>query len=68
MLAYYAACLATTHKLVRLLALSLKLPADFFDEHFTAPLASLRPLHYTPAISAPDEVCPVLSRLCASFE
>ena len=43
-------------RIVRLLALSLGLPADFFREHFTQPIASLRPLHYTAAVSAPDEV------------
>ena len=41
---------------MRLLALSLGLPADFFKQHFTKPLASLRPLHYTAAVSAPEEV------------
>ena len=56
MLDYYAACLATTRRLIRLLALSLGQPAELFDAKFEAPLASLRPLHYTPAISAPDDV------------
>ena len=56
MLSYYGACLALTRQLVRLLALSLKLDATYFDEDIATPLASLRPLHYTPAISKPDEV------------
>jgi len=34
-------------QLLRLLALSLQLPADFFNPHFTTPMIALRPLHYS---------------------
>eukprot|EP00882_Tetradesmus_deserticola_P026949 GHRQ01029774.1.p1 GENE.GHRQ01029774.1~~GHRQ01029774.1.p1 ORF type:complete len:192 (+),score=75.26 GHRQ01029774.1:466-1041(+) len=40
-------------RLLRLLALSLALPADYFAPHFTHPMVALRPLHYTAEVSAP---------------
>lgn len=46
---------APPHRLLRLLALSLGLPADHFDAHFTQPMLFLRPLHYAPRVSAPEE-------------
>ena len=56
MLRYYDACWALTRQLAHLIALSLKLEASYFDEVATNLAATLRPLHYTPAISKPDEV------------
>ena len=56
MLAYHKACLECTMRIIRLLALALDLPANFFDKDFTHPIASLRPLHYMPSVSLPDQV------------
>lgn len=38
-------------RLVRLIALALRLPRDYFDEKFQKPMAFLRPLHYTAEVS-----------------
>eukprot|EP00198_Chlamydomonas_reinhardtii_P009306 XP_001698643.1 predicted protein [Chlamydomonas reinhardtii] len=43
---YYEALNALGMRLLRLLALSLDLPAEHFTPMFTAPLVTLRPLHY----------------------
>jgi isopenicillin N synthase-like dioxygenase len=40
---------------VRLIALAIGLPEDFFDASFTEPLAALRLLHYSAEQSQPDE-------------
>ena len=56
MLAFYDAGETLLRKLARLIALSLKLDATYFDEVISQPLASVRPLHYPPTISQPDEV------------
>ena len=39
-------------RLVRLLALALRLPKDFFDDKFKKPMTFLRPLHYTDEVSS----------------
>ena len=56
MMAYHSACLACTLRIVRLIALTLDLPPDFFDQDFTRPIVSLRPLHYSAVPSAPEQV------------
>ena len=44
--AYFAALRALGDRLLRLLALSLGLPAEHFQPHFSRPMVALRPLHY----------------------
>lgn len=41
-------------RLVRLLAMALRLPRDFFDDKFVRPMAFLRPLHYNEEPSDPE--------------
>lgn len=53
--AYFEALTALAHKLLRLLALSLQLPGDYFDPMFVKPMVALRPLHYSAEVSAPTE-------------
>ncbi len=43
---YFNATFRLGVDLMRLVALSLELPEDFFDSHFTDPIANLRVLHY----------------------
>ena len=50
---YYEALNALGMRLLRLLALSLDLPAEHFTPMFTAPLVTLRPLHYAAEVSDP---------------
>lgn len=38
--------------LIRLLALALRLPGDFFEDKFRKPSIFLRPLHYTDDVSS----------------
>ena len=45
-------------RLLRLLALCLDLPQGWFLDRFTKPIAILRPLHYSPKPSRPEEVNP----------
>ncbi len=45
----------SAHSLVRLLALSLSLPAHHFDPSFTHPMVFLRPLYYHAVTSQPEE-------------
>jgi len=40
----------------RLMAMALDLPPDWFAERYKKPLLNLRPLHYSAALSRPDEV------------
>jgi isopenicillin N synthase-like dioxygenase len=42
-------------RVVRLIALAIGLPEDFFDASFTEPMAALRLLHYAAEKSQPDE-------------
>ena len=56
MSAYYDALTALGMRVMRLLALTLNLPADFFTDRFQQPLASLRPIHYSGRVSQPDDV------------
>ena len=53
---YFAGLLAVGMQLLRLLALSLELPEDWFVERYQAPIALLRPLHYGPKLSKPEAV------------
>ena len=56
-------------RLLRLLALCLDLPPGWFLDRFLKPIAILRPLHYSPKLSRPEEVCrcpgPTCVALCA---
>ena len=61
MSAYYDALTVLGMRLMRLLALTLNLPGEFFTDRFQQPLASLRPIHYSGRISQPNDVrrcCP----------
>eukprot|EP00878_Enallax_costatus_P011506 GHUV01012012.1.p1 GENE.GHUV01012012.1~~GHUV01012012.1.p1 ORF type:complete len:265 (+),score=49.98 GHUV01012012.1:753-1547(+) len=44
---YFQALTNLGMRMLRLLALSLGLPAEYFDEYFTSPMVALRPLHYS---------------------
>ena len=54
--AYFSAVTALGMRLLRLLALALDLPAEHFDPMFSKPMLFLRPLHYAPRKSHPDQV------------
>lgn len=54
--AYYAGLLDLGERIMRLIALTLDLPENWFVERFTRPIAILRPLHYSARISKPEEV------------
>jgi isopenicillin N synthase-like dioxygenase len=56
MLAYFDACHRLGVDLHRAFAADLGLPEDWFAPHFTAPLATLRLLHYPPATGADGEI------------
>ena len=63
MSAYYDALDALGMRLMRLLEMTLNLPAGFFTDRFDKHLATLRPIHYSGRISKPDDVrrrCPFL--------
>jgi hypothetical protein len=53
---YLDALMVLSARLNRLLALALGLAPDYFDDKFTTPLVSLRPLHYNESVSNPTEV------------
>ncbi len=50
--AYVRAMTQLGLRLVKLLALALRLPANFFDDKFEKPMTFLRPLHYTDDVSS----------------
>lgn len=54
---YYNACSNAIKTIMEGLALSLKLPANYFDEFVSSPVGTLRLLHYPPqpAQALPDE-------------
>eukprot|EP00755_Sulcionema_specki_P039541 Sspe_Gene.113007::Locus_96870_Transcript_1_2_Confidence_0.500_Length_1005::g.113007::m.113007 len=52
---YLDAMIALGHRVVRLIAESLGLPADHFDQHFRYPTALLRLLRYAPVPSSPGD-------------
>lgn len=51
---YMAAMVHLGLRLVRLLALALRLPADYFEDSFQKPMSFLRPLHYTDEVSSEE--------------
>ena len=51
--AYLAAMIGLGMRLVRLIALALRLPLNYFDDKFEKPMAFLRPLHYNEEPSDP---------------
>ncbi|KAK9840485.1 hypothetical protein WJX74_010490 [Apatococcus lobatus] len=53
--AYQAAMMQLAFRLLRLLALALKLPPEGLHADFDRPIATLRPLHYGPEISDPEK-------------
>ena len=58
--------LSLGRRLLRLLALCLDLPPGWFLDRFLKPIAILRPLHYSPKLSRPEEVKPIC-KPCASM-
>lgn len=52
---YFRQMKALAMRVVQLLALSLNLPATFFDDSFLEPIASIRLLHYAPVPSKPED-------------
>lgn len=50
---YMAALSSLGLRLVRLIALALYCPRDYFDDMFATPTTTLRPLHYSAAVSDP---------------
>ena len=61
MQAYMEAVTGLARRLLRIIAIALTLPPDFFLPQFDKPLAFLRPLHYSPQVSIPEEVKFVLT-------
>lgn len=55
--AYFGAMRALGMRLVRLVALALDLPPDYFTPMFSQPMLYLRPLHYALRKSDPGLVC-----------
>jgi isopenicillin N synthase-like dioxygenase len=56
MTAYYDALMELGMRLMRMLALTLDLPRDWFVDRFEKPLGSVRPIHYSGRISQPNDV------------
>ncbi|CAL8469967.1 g9509 [Coccomyxa elongata] len=54
-MAYFEAVTALGMRLLRLLALALNMEPDFFLHMFQRPMLFLRPLHYIPRRSQPDQ-------------
>jgi isopenicillin N synthase-like dioxygenase len=52
---YMGEITAVAVRVVRLLARSLQLPADYFDEDFSEPMSALRLLHYAAVSSEPSK-------------
>ena len=59
--AYFGAVAALGMRLLRLLALALDLPPEHFHPMFSRPMLFLRPLHYIPRKSQPEQVWPQTS-------
>jgi isopenicillin N synthase-like dioxygenase len=53
--AYYAANRKLGMRVIRLIALALDLPSDYFDAYFEKPTMLLRPLHYVSKPSDPEQ-------------
>jgi isopenicillin N synthase-like dioxygenase len=56
LLAYRDALLGARDKLLRLMALALDLPADWFADKFADGMGTLTPIHYTPGVSRPGQM------------
>lgn len=54
--AYRAALIGVRDRLLRLMALALDLPADFFSDKFADGMGTLTPIHYTPGVSKPGQM------------
>lgn len=57
---YMAAVHSLSNRLLLLIAIALQLPTDFFLQFYDKPMMYLRPLHYSPQVSLPDEVTTLL--------
>lgn len=64
--AYMAAVHGLSNRLLLLIAIALQLPSDFFLQFYDKPMMYLRPLHYSPQVSLPEEVTtlPFLTQEC----
>lgn len=51
-----AAVHGLSNRLLLLIAIALQLPSDFFLQFYDKPMMYLRPLHYSPQVSLPEEV------------
>ena len=49
---------ALGRRALRLMALALDLPPNWFLDRFKRPILNMRPLHYSAALSKPEEVSP----------
>ncbi|KAL3133076.1 hypothetical protein ABBQ38_006978 [Trebouxia sp. C0009 RCD-2024] len=52
---YMAAVHGLSNRLLLLIAIALQLPSDFFLQFYDKPMMYLRPLHYSPQVSLPEE-------------
>ena len=57
---YMTAVHDLSNRLLLLIAIALQLPTDFFLQFYDKPMMYLRPLHYSPQVSLPDEVTTLL--------
>lgn len=57
---YMAAVHGLSNRLLLLIAIALQLPSDFFLQFYDKPMMYLRPLHYSPQVSLPEEVTTLL--------
>ena len=57
---YMAAMHDLSNRLLLLFAIALQLPRGFFLQFYDKPMMYLRPLHYSPQVSLPDEVSTLL--------
>lgn len=53
--AYFSAMTKLGLRLIKLIALALRLAPNFFDDKFDKPMTFLRPLHYTDEVSSTDD-------------
>ena len=66
MSAYYDALDALGMRLMRLLGMTLNLPAEFFTDRMDKHLGTLRPIHYSGRVSQPDDVRPPAVPACVT--
>lgn len=55
MVPYQQALIQLSRRFIRIFALTLDLPEDYFDKIVTYPMAGVRSLHYPPMTASEDE-------------